>query len=683
MSGGKILYTDFEFNRVTNPEVNLVCCSTLDIKTKKRTDWWLHNDGKAVLALNDYFLHYDIIIGYSAVAECRSLMALGLDPLAFRWIDLFIEYRMMTNHNDRLNWGKQLVDGKVRHFKKPLPKWERSEADEGTGFKPTHSLAEATYKLTGEIRDTEEKTTMRNLIISDPKEFTAKQRRDIMKYNGDDVDFLPEIWKQLKLQYQALLPRADMQQFFRQALVRGRYSAHTAVMEARGYPIDLKKTRNFAKKIPSILHDVQREINGFFPEVKPFRWNKAEQRFSWNQTATKEWIEENHDTSRWMKTDGGKKKIPQLSLSLDAFQRFYDFKHSYPEDNFGAQIVRFLKMKQSLYGFSEKKEGSDKRVFWDSLGPDGRVRPYMNQFAAQSGRSQPAATGFMFLKPAWMRSLVMPDKGKYIASIDYGQQEFFIAALESGDRKMIEAYLSGDPYMYGAKKAGVIPMSGTKESHKTERDIFKNTYLGIQFGMTKYGLAFKLTNDTGRKWSEDDAQVEIDRFEDLFFDYMDWKLEIIEAYSDGGAIILPCGWTMWSDNDNPRSVANVPIQGFGASVMRKAVDLAVERGCKVLFTLHDAIYIEDDIGNERRIIDLRIAMRDAFMFYFEGEKKEIAKKIKLDPFAWSPNYEKDSKLYIGKKNYEVPCSNIYIDERATDEYYKFSKYFVNSETDLL
>lgn len=684
MQRGEV-FLDFEFNHVVEPKVNLVSCATFAPKTNEKMVWWLHNSPKRQSELLHYLMQFEIVIGYACVAEARSFLALGLDPLEFKWIDLFLEYRMLTNHNDGLQWGKQLVDGKVKSFKKPKPKWERTEEDNASGFKPTHSLAEATYKLTGQIRDTVHKDETRKLIISAPKEFTRAQQKQILRYNLDDVVFLPEIWKRTKEEFKKLAPEDDMQEYFAQAIVRGRYSAHTAIMESTGYPIDVEATRNFSRQIPHILMECQRDINDQFPDIRPFRWNKRPSNFSWNQVATRQWIEDNHDTSRWMKTDGGKKKIPQLSLALEAWERQYPFKHDYPRGNFGAQMVRFLKLKQSLYGFSDS--GGKRKNFWDSVGSDGRVRPYMNIYGAQSSRSQPAASGFMFLKPAWMRSLVMPAPGKFIAGIDFGQQEFFLSALESECPNMIAAYLSGDPYLYGAKLAGAIPKDGTKETHKIERDLFKNTYLGILYGMTKYGLAIKLTNDTGREYSEDDAQEQIDIFEESFPEYMEWKQELMDSYAEGYGIQLPCGWRMWCDNDNLRSVCNVPIQGFGASIMRKSVDLAVSRGCSVIFTLHDAIYIEGDVGDEKKIFELYRSMRQGFSHYYRGTKYyKTASAIKLDPFAWSPEYEKDSSLtigYEGLKPIECPVSNKYIDERAISEYERFSKYFNAPETDLL
>ncbi len=398
----KSVYLDFEFNRIVEPKVNLVSCCTYVLETKERRKFWLHHSPKDQATLAAYLRQFKIVIGYACVAEARSFLALGLDPLKFDWIDLFLEYRMLTNHNDELQWGRQLVDGKVKFVKKPKPKWERTEEDTATGFKATHSLAECTFKLTGEIRDTKHKTEMRDLIISNPAVFTGDERKQILDYNMEDVVFLPKIWKREKEEFRKLAPDDDMQEYFSAAIVRGRYSAHTAIMEATGYPIDVQATKNFSKQIPFILMECQRDINdqferapvvakvvervtGLKPDV-PFKWNARPARFSWNQKYARDWITANADAAKWMKTDTGK-----LSLALEAWERFFPFKHDYPRDNFGAQMVRFLKLKQSLYGFSDT--GGKRKNFWDSVGSDGRVRPYMNIYGAQSSRSQPAASG--------------------------------------------------------------------------------------------------------------------------------------------------------------------------------------------------------------------------------------------------------------------------------------------------
>lgn len=691
----RIAFLDFEFNQITEEKVNLVCASSLDGTTNKVTNFWLHNDSEEKKNLYKFLKKYDRIVCFAAIAEARSYYSLGLNPLSFEWIDLYLEYKCLSNHNDKLNFGKQLVNGKVGHYIKPVPKWERDEDDEeeegGKSFKQTHSLAEATYKLTGQIRDTEHKTKMRNLIISNPPEFTAEEKFAIMNYCSEDVEHLPQIFERIIENFKELLGGDfDEKLLESDMLTRGRFAAHTAIMESKGYPIDVEKTRNFSSQVANILYDCQREINQLFPEIKPFTWDKKNGRFKWNQKSTREWIEKHPNSDKWEMTDGGKDGLnPEFSLSLEAFTTFYDFKHDYPKDNFGAQMVRYLKLKQSLYGFVPTLN-KNKKSFWDSVGSDGRVRPYTNIYGAQSSRSQPSSTGFMFLKPAWMRSLVTPKPGMAMGGIDYGSQEFFISALKSGDDNMVQSYLSGDVYLAFAKLANIIPPHGTKAEFKLERDMCKSTVLGISFLMTKYGLAIKLSSDSGEEWTEEEAQNMIDIFYESYPQLKEYQEGIILEYEHKGYLRLPDGWYLWGDNTKFRSVSNVPIQGFGACVMRKAVELAFERGLYVPFTLHDALYIEFPVGQEHQMLVLRECMRDAFANYFwreedkadpDNKASEIAKKINMDMFMWSPDYKKDSEIVVN--GVEIACSDIYRDERALSEYEQFSKYFEKGSLDLL
>lgn len=674
----KKLYLDFEFNRVTHEFVNLVSCVTYDFENKEIKKWWLHSDKKEQAKLRAYIEQFDLIEGYAAVAEARCFISLGLDPLDFKWIDQFIEYRCLTNHNDKLQWGKQLVDGRVKHFQKPKPKWERTEDDIAAGFSPTHSLAEATYKLLGVIRDTEHKTKMRDLIIADHDIYTPEERDAILDYGVDDIKDLPAISAEIIKNFKLLLgSKFNREELEKEQMTRGRYSAHTAWMESRGYPIDYEKTKNFSNQVGNIVFDMQREISGLFPDIKPFSWDKKNGRYKMNQANIRVWIKRQVQLKKWqwMKTDTGME-----SLSLEAFEKYFDFKHDYPTDNFGAQMVRFLKLKQSIFGFAISKSPG-KRTFWDNVGPDQKARPYMNIFKAQSSRSQPASTGFMFLKPAWMRALVQHKEGRAIGGVDYSSEEFLISAIEAGDKNMFDAYKTGDVYLAFAKQSGQVPQNATKESHKSQRNAAKSSVLGISFLMTKYGLAIKLTADTGREWDEDEAQEMIDAFYDTYDRLGDYQEEIIEKYVKDKFLRLDDGWLMFGDNPNFRSIANCRIQGMGACIMRKAVDLCHERGLEVLFTLHDALYIQYKVGEEHKMEILQECMRDAFVYYWPKDKKEWAKHIRLDPFAWSRNYKPNTKIKL--KTMELEVSNLYVDDRSINDYEKFSKYFDARAEDLL
>ena len=96
---------------------------------------------------------------------------------------------------------------------------------------------------------------------------------------------------------------------------------------------------------------------------------------------------------------------------------------------------------------------------------------------------------FIFGPAVWLRSLIKPSPGFGLAYIDWAQQEFGIAAALSKDNLMIEAYLSGDPYLEFGKQAGIVPSHATKESHRVQREQFKACVLAVQYGMGAKSLA--------------------------------------------------------------------------------------------------------------------------------------------------------------------------------------------------
>src|SRR5262249_33298812 len=106
------------------------------------------------------------------------------------------------------------------------------------------------------------------------------------------------------------------------------------------------------------------------------------------------------------------------------------------------------------------------------VGLDGRNRALLSPFRSRTGRNQPSNAKFIFGPSTWIRSLIKPPPGHGVAYIDWSQQEFGIAAKLSGDKAMMEAYSSGDPYLAFAKQAGAVPLDATKESHKDRRKLF-------------------------------------------------------------------------------------------------------------------------------------------------------------------------------------------------------------------
>jgi len=671
MSGelGPYISLDFEYNTTKNAKYNLVACALTDGTTTKSI--WLHKNPENYEKLKRYLLAVrdtHTLIAFNVDAEGKSLVSLGLNPIKFKWIDIQAEWKMLTNHNDSLGYGKQFIDGK---FKRTFRRAYGDDKDKRAHNKTPINLLGCTYKLLG--IGTEEdyyyKDKMRKLVIRS-KVFTDDERDEILKYCSGDIKDLYQLYLAVMKHYKKLIPKKLRGNLHEEMLWRGETVARAAVISAIGYPVDRGMVTNFTRNIPKLVKDIQEDINKQFPDMEVFYWNKKENRYSLNTKAVKIWIQNSKFNDVWERTE---KKA--LSLKLDAWEKHFHFRHKFPRDNFPAQFLRYKKVEQSLNGFKPKSvTAKNKDTFFSYYGEDDRAHPYLNAYGAQSARYQPKALGFIHLKAAWMRSLVSPKPGRAIVGIDYGSEEFLLAALLSGDENMLESYRSGDVYLYFAKLAGAVPWDGVKADYKKERGRFKSTTLGISYQMGSKALAAKLTMDTGEPHTQEEAQKLVNLFYEAYPKYQQWIWDNEEFYQENDYLVLPCGWYMFGDNDNRRSVGNMPIQGVGSSILRKGIQLAQDAGLRVIIPLHDAIYIEYSSDDLSAVDTLTQCMRDAFAFYFEGVKKQQAYElIRLDINIWSPDYE-DGK-FTTPKGLTGKKQSRYVDDRSETEYNQFSKYF--------
>ena len=662
----KYVHIDFEFNNTRNRRLTIVCCSILTDLGKE--SFWLHNSSPLDFKERiEWFRDQGYtFVSFNVEAEASALLSLDIDPLKIKWIDLYLEYVMLSNHNNSITKGEQLIEGRV----KTLSHWKND--------KGRKNLAAALFKLCGIKRDTEHKDAMRDLIISAPDKFTPEEQEAIMEYCDTDVEDLPKLLAAINAQYRKYIPKEHLATLKDEAHWRAEYAVRSAIMVRHGYPVDVGWLTNLTQNIPILMRECAEDINSQFPNNPPFKWNKKELRYSKNTSAMYDFIKSSPHARKWEIT----KLSSKFSLALDEWKKFYNYSHDYPRDNFGAQMLRYLNLEQQLRGFSQKS-GGDNKTFWDYVGDDGMVRPYMNIYGAQSSRSQPSSTSFLFLKTGWMRSLCVPPKGKAIGSIDYSSQEFLLGGLISGDRKMIEAYKSGDVYLAYGKEIKVIPSTGTKKSHGKERDAQKPVILGWQFWSTGYGLAITLNEmSKDKQYSEEEAQSLLDKLDMTYRTFSEFRSRQMDIYQSKRYLRLLDGFYMFGDNRNFRSVGNCPIQGAGACIMRKAVQLAQDAGLDVIMTLHDALYIMFDSNDLTAMDTLRDCMLEAFYFYFTGKAKEESKLIRVDGKVWSQDYE-DGEI-ITKENFKLEVQKYFVDGRAKAQYSSFSRYFKNKlDLDLL
>lgn len=671
------IYIDFEFNNTSEELLNLVSCS-LQMNGEMRS-WWLHKNPEGAESLKRFLLKHkkNIFVAFGASAEARAFLSLGIDPIEFKWIDIRLEYLNLLNQNNIFSTGMHLVkSGKVKDLK------SKSYGEVFTKEVMTN-LVGCCYKFLDIVIDSEEKDRMRDLIISAPETFTEKEREDIMAYCESDVIYLREILSKMATYYKDNLSPIEYASVVKGIILRGEFAARTSLITKKGYPLDVESCQNLSDNAPRVIKKTAESIIEDFPDRKDmFFWDKKQDKYILKQIF-KEYLKEDIGEEKLAKfkiNPKTTKGVESISLGLRELEKHYPWKHDYPQDIFIARFMEYRTIASNLKSFksdreAEIEERKDKlkkkkvRTIFRATGSDSRTRHYHNIFGTQTSRSMPPTTEFLFGKSAWLRSLCVPKKGKCIVTVDYSSQEFYICGLLSKDENMIRAYESGDPYLAFAILANAAPSDATKKSHGVVRNLFKSTVLGISYGMGAESLAAKLTNDTGTFVSEEEAEDLIEQFEDAFPEFEEYGDITLDSYSDYNKLILPDGWVMWGDNNNERSIKNFPVQGMGATVLRKAVELVQKAGLDIVFTLHDAIYIECDSKDKEQAIDiLTRAMKEAFQFFFKRKTH-----IRTDAEIWSPDFEVGNGETKEKNHYSQ--KNIYIDGRSAKVYDKYSMYF--------
>jgi DNA polymerase I-like protein with 3'-5' exonuclease and polymerase domains len=198
--------------------------------------------------------------------------------------------------------------------------------------------------------------------------------------------------------------------------------------------------------------------------------------------------------------------------------------------------------------------------------------------------------------------------------VDWSQQEFGIAAALSGDEAMKVAYRSGDPYLAFAKQAGAVPLDATKSSHGAERELYKTCVLGVQFGMTEFGLTLR----TGQPSLV--ARHLLQQHRETYRTFWRWSDAAVDQAVSTGKLHTVFGWHIHVDaNYNARSLRNFPMQANGAEMLRLACCLAIERGIEVCAPVHDALLICAPVDRlEADIAVTQAAMAEASRVVLDG-----------------------------------------------------------------
>lgn len=272
------------------------------------------------------------------------------------------------------------------------------------------------------------------------------------------------------------------------------------------------------------------------------------------------------------------------------------------------------------------------RLFSDlAVGADGRNRCLLSPFRSITGRNQPSNARFIFGPSVWLRSLIQPEPGMAMAYVDWSQQEFGIAAALSGDRAMMDAYSSGDPYLEFSKQAGAVPPDATKKSHPAEREQFKACVLAVQYGMGEKSLAQRINQP------QPYARELLRLHRQTYPVYWRWSDAAVNHAMLRGWLQTVFGWRVQvGPRANPRSLANFPMQANGAEMLRLACCLLVERGIRVCCPVHDAVLVEGLSAEMDAIVrETQCAMAEASRIVLGGFELRSDAKIVRHPERYS------------------------------------------------
>ncbi len=404
----------------------------------------------------------------------------------------------------------------------------------------------------------ETKDAMRDLILTGGP-WSEVEQSAILDYCESDVVGLAGLLS--AMQSKIDLPRA---------LLRGRYMQSVSKMQTNGIPLDVEILNLLTSNWHAIQEDLIVEIDRDYG-VYAGRSFKVEQWEAYLMT----------NDIPWPRLSSGK-----LDLCDDTFRQMAR-NHT--------QVSPIRELRASL---------SEMRLSNLYVGDDGRNRCLLSPFSASTGRNQPSNSKFIFGPSVWLRGLIRPQPGWGLAYVDWSQQEFGIAAALSQDPVMMDAYRSGDPYLEFAIQAGSVPRGATKDTHKDQREQFKQCVLAVQYGMGEASLAARINQPVAR------ARQLLELHKRTYRKFWTWSDSAVDEAVLGRRLWTVLGWWIYARGEiNDRSLRNFPVQATGADMLRVACILLTDAGVRVCAPVHDALLIEAPLEE----LDAAVATTQALM----------------------------------------------------------------------
>ena len=489
----------------------------------------------------------------------------------------------------------------------------------------------------------EEKEKFRDMCIKQ-NTWNKKEREEILDYCEGDVLMNEHVFYKVLNDLENICGN-DYETLLEQAMARGQTMACYAKVTKNGMSIDIPKLNDFNEYWLLVKNEVIKKLNS---ELN--LWDDA---CKFSHSKFHQLIKKLDLLGEWPTTPMGK-----LKTNKETFELFDDY---YPE-------IKKLKRIFNLLNASKLTEFA--------ISEDARYRPYggYKPFGTHTGRCTPSSK-WIFGTAKWARSFIKPPFGCAMVNLDFKSQETFIAAVISGDEKMLASYKSGDFYMNTAILAGMAPTDATKETHPEIRKIWKTIVLATNYGQGARGMAKAL-----KKFNKTYSEVAglLMKYKEIYKTYFDWAEAKSNHAQVHGYISTSLGWDRhfpYAVPINPRSLMNWPVQSEAGEILRNALIRLLNANIKVCATVHDSFLIECQLPelNEQ----IRIAkqcMIDAGTYIVGAEGMQVDVEIHRGNFKPEPadqelfnlifeeieKYKTSQKLNQGQVTYPNKVRSIYI-----------------------
>lgn len=246
----------------------------------------------------------------------------------------------------------------------------------------------------------------------------------------------------------------------------------------------------------------------------------------------------------------------------------------------------------------------------ESLDSAGRCHPSINSLQARTARMSISNPPLQQLPSGdWrVRRMFVADPGQLIVAADYAQVEMRVLAALANEKKMLEAFKSGEDLHDTTAKQ----LFGS-DFTKAQRKLAKNTGFGKVYG----GGAATLARQAGVSPAE--AKAVIDRYDRVYPGVKRYARKLVEKAEWGKReVVTPSGRRLPLDKDRIYAATNYVVQSTARDVLAQALLDLDEAGLTkyLLIPVHDEVIAQAPTGEADDVVR---AIQDVMGMDFMGK----------------------------------------------------------------